>query len=652
MRLRDTALFLSIFTLYGCGGGSSSSSISSNPSPNVPPPPAADTTSPAVTFNPSSLSVRSGESANSTLTATDNVGVTEGPSVTCTNGGMFSGDTFTAPTTNENVTSVCTATATDAAGNSGTGTLTVSVTIPEEAIELFTVSRAEVFESAIFSIILNDSQDTNVFIDDRTIDIQQISGSEASVFSVGFEVFEFRAPSLDFDGTETLSFEVTSTDFNGTDFSEILDVTVIGRSGPGIPVAVYDPPLTLEVGNAVALNGNVNSSQGVTATRNDTESFNSDLSEIIFIGGDTLNFNESDFQIDNQPVVNSDLIEGIDSIDFGTLDFNLLNFGPAFFALSQAEDRLRYFDEDGTGDRGLENFSQSDAIEIENPCFVTGRQNTGQDFMFVGQNGQGLSIVQITDTRSSNDEIQTFEDVVIETIGDGRSLCFLFPTMVPNSLNNFVDTPRLSDLLAVDYSSNELVIYADLDVNDEYEELAVIPLETETNEILEVVDVISNGNPSQLPRALAIVLTNGEHEGIHRLINITQDRQDEINQETYSWESGVPIALVQGNFGAMNPDGGIRQDDLVVITSTSPQSLFFENVADTTNDTSAVPVYAQPTFFDVGIGAGSAVSVDHRNFSTPEFSSIQDILVSFPETGELRIFTADPDLPLFNPPPD
>ena len=407
----STACALAISACGGGGGGSSS-----NPSPNVTPPPATDTTAPAVIFNPSSLSMRSGESANSTLTATDNVGVTEGPFVTCTNGGTFSGDTFTAPTTDKNVRSVCTATATDMAGNSGSGTLTVSVTKPEEAIELFSVSRAEVFESAIFSIILNDSQDTNIFIDDRTIDIQQMSGAEASVFSVGFDVFEFRAPLLDFDGTETLSFEVKSTDFDGTDFSQVLDITVIGRSGPGIPVAVYDPPLTLKVGNAIARNGNVNASRGVTATRNDTESFNSDSSEIIFIGGDTLNFNESDFQIDNQPVVNSDLIEGIDSIDFGTLGFNLRNYGAAFFTLSEAEDRLRYFDEDGTGDRGLENFSQSDAIEIENPCFVTGRQNTGQDFMFVGQNGQGLSIVQITDTRSSNDEIQTFEDVVIETI--------------------------------------------------------------------------------------------------------------------------------------------------------------------------------------------------------------------------------------------
>ena len=117
---------LSLFVLTGavlsaCGGGGGSTP------PTPPPPPPADTTNPSVSFSPDSLTVNSGETGSSTLTATDNVGITTGPDVTCNNGGSFSGSTYTAPTTTTDLTDVCTATAGDAAGNTGTGTLTVSV---------------------------------------------------------------------------------------------------------------------------------------------------------------------------------------------------------------------------------------------------------------------------------------------------------------------------------------------------------------------------------------------------------------------------------------------------------------------------------------------------------------------------------------------
>lgn len=119
---------ISALILSACGGGSSSSGSTTPPPP--PPPPAGDTSAPSVSFSPSSLTIDSGMTGTSTLTATDNVGVTTGPTVSCTNGGSFSGSTFTAPTVTTDVSSVCTATAGDAAGNSGSATLTVSITAP------------------------------------------------------------------------------------------------------------------------------------------------------------------------------------------------------------------------------------------------------------------------------------------------------------------------------------------------------------------------------------------------------------------------------------------------------------------------------------------------------------------------------------------
>lgn len=129
MYFQTKTIFLSTvcaLALSACGGGGGSDSGTTTP------PPAADSTPPSVSFNPANLSLQSGMNVEATITATDNVGVTTGPTVTCTNGGSFSGSTFTAPAVTSETTSVCTATAGDAAGNSGSATLTVTITPPPE----------------------------------------------------------------------------------------------------------------------------------------------------------------------------------------------------------------------------------------------------------------------------------------------------------------------------------------------------------------------------------------------------------------------------------------------------------------------------------------------------------------------------------------
>ncbi len=121
-----TLSIASALLLSACGGGGGGGSTV------TPPPPVVDRTAPALSFSPSSLTVESEASATSTLTATDAVGITVGPNVSCTNGGTFSvaTNTFTAAAVTADTQSVCTATASDAAGNSGSATLTVTMTAP------------------------------------------------------------------------------------------------------------------------------------------------------------------------------------------------------------------------------------------------------------------------------------------------------------------------------------------------------------------------------------------------------------------------------------------------------------------------------------------------------------------------------------------
>lgn len=135
------------FVLYGCGGGSNS--------PSPPPPPPADTQAPNVSFSPSTLSVESGMTSASTLSATDNVAVTTGPTVNCTNGGSFdvASNTFSAANVTTNTTSVCTATASDAAGNEGSATLTVTMTSPPMTITLSGIVHKGVISGAEVRIL-------------------------------------------------------------------------------------------------------------------------------------------------------------------------------------------------------------------------------------------------------------------------------------------------------------------------------------------------------------------------------------------------------------------------------------------------------------------------------------------------------------------
>ena len=83
-------------------------------------------------FSPVSLTLASGSTGLSQVTAIDGEGNSLAPTVSCTNGGGYDVGTgvFTAPTVTRNTFSVCTAMATDGDGNSGSAMLAVDITPP------------------------------------------------------------------------------------------------------------------------------------------------------------------------------------------------------------------------------------------------------------------------------------------------------------------------------------------------------------------------------------------------------------------------------------------------------------------------------------------------------------------------------------------
>ena len=214
-KIAEIITVMSVLALAAaCGGGGSSS----NPPTPVPPPPAmTDTTAPTVMFDPATGSVLTGQTFAATLTATDDIGVTSGPDVSCSNGGSFANNLFTAPDVTAETTSVCTATAGDAAGNEGSATLTMTVTPPPDTTDpvvMFTPATGSVLSGQTFAATLTATDDVGV-----------TSGPDVSCSNGGsFANNLFTAPDVT---TETTSVcTATAGDAAGNEGSATLTMTV------------------------------------------------------------------------------------------------------------------------------------------------------------------------------------------------------------------------------------------------------------------------------------------------------------------------------------------------------------------------------------------------------------------------------------------
>ena len=215
------------------------------PAPTTPTP-VADVTSPAVSFNPSTLSVASAGTGSATLSATDAVGISSGPDVTCTNGGIFNVATnvFTATAVTEETQSVCTATASDAAGNQGSATLTVTISAPEPD----TTPPVIGFSPATLTVASGTTATAALTVTDAGGEIIEptVSCTNGGSFNVATNVFTAAVLTADLEDTQSIC-TATATDAAGNEATAILMVSMLAPTLDTTPPTVlFDPP-TLSV---------------------------------------------------------------------------------------------------------------------------------------------------------------------------------------------------------------------------------------------------------------------------------------------------------------------------------------------------------------------------------------------------------------------
>ncbi|MBC6404005.1 MAG: hypothetical protein GDA35_10385 [Hyphomonadaceae bacterium] len=205
---------------------------------------ARDTTPPVITFSPEKIEVDSGETASVTLTATDNVGVTRGPTVTCVEG-SFADNTYTAPHVDFNTADDCEARARDAAGNKSVATLTVSIIAPDTTppVLFFSPATLTVNAGVTVAIILTVTED-NASADEIKPKVSCDKGS----FNVEYSTYTAPAVGADLTGKCT----AWARDAAGNPGRAELMVKIIGTDIQP-PNLHFDPSvLTVKPGAAAA----------------------------------------------------------------------------------------------------------------------------------------------------------------------------------------------------------------------------------------------------------------------------------------------------------------------------------------------------------------------------------------------------------------
>lgn len=264
-------------------------------------------------------------------------------------------------------------------------------------------------------------------------------------------------------------------------------------------------------------------------------------------------------------------------------------------------------------------------IAIDAPCtteYAT-MLNSGPPAasIYIGQRGHGFSIY--SETGSLQQHINT-----------AQSLCALAVVGAPINSNGALftgPTSAIRDVIAIDTVANTINHYAG-SVGDPlvYSLKAQAPLELNSTGSLKFVastpiwGVDQNGS-RRATAGLAMIFTDGQYEGEHRLVLAGLDSNRVIRQVMRPWRLGIPSDVI---FDDLDGD---KFPEVIVIPSTSPQAMVYEanNMFLPTIPTS---IAGAPSFMEIGLGATKAL---------PRMSntlSLEGLFIAYRDKNQVKLF--------------
>lgn len=185
---KTLAMLMVMGSVAGCGGSNGGG-------------PARDTTAPTLTVTAPTTALTGGDTVVISVAAVDNIDASVSYVLSCTGGGQLTGNSLVLPNVTADTTIQCTATATDAAGNTGTGTLSLNVKPSTARVTLSSASQAVTAGGSGLLLIENLPLTQETYdgtIGGRAIKLARASGNQL-IFSAPLDL----AP-----GTQRLRFNV------------------------------------------------------------------------------------------------------------------------------------------------------------------------------------------------------------------------------------------------------------------------------------------------------------------------------------------------------------------------------------------------------------------------------------------------------------
>ena len=259
---------------------------------------------------------------------------------------------------------------------------------------------------------------------------------------------------------------------------------------------------------------------------------------------------------------------------------------------------------------------------VSRPCGLDGTFGLSNFFVTVGSRDEGVSLVALEPSfvASSRGE-------VVRQFGGVNTICAHTDLSSPSTGSaTFLDSSQfrqLQDFLVYNETTRQIERYTQTGSSTPQGAQYGLgqAVQPQLNTSAELRFVTGKRITAFFPRpALALLFTDDQHAGTHRLVVAGLDENRDIVQYTYSWPLGIPENLTQWNFD------GDNIPNVIVIAPDSPQLIVF----DTPDGQSILPL-SGPRFYEIGLGAVSfdttTLGADGRQFS----------VISYPDRGRVRV---------------
>ena len=441
----------------------------------------------------------------------------------------------------------------------------------------FTLSAGTVDEGQPFTVDATGSSDADG--DSLSFTLTQTGGPAAEEVSTGSGVFEFSMPEVTQD--ETLNFELSVSDGEDT-ITQVVSVTASN--------IVLTPEITLFDFPGQTFSG-LNRPQ---IARFDSDALSATASGIIgFQNSDdetTLELFRFGYDQDNRIILKDPEFRPVPGTSAGGRA--LFTFGP--FKSAFGGNPIYGFEQDDLLiEDGLRLPGQSlddETIrtrEVAAPCAMMQALPGLWADLIVGTRGDGLQVF-LNRARDFDDSIESrgqFEESD-RLIASGE-ICH-----VSGSL--------LDELFAYDPQLGAVRRWSTREPNP-YEEGDAIPVDWPDG--LELVDMVATGNVQDF-FAIALVLSDGRHNGTHQLLVLSSDYlgQGEVVEQVFSWNKGVPDRV---QFRSIDDPNDVSfefgQIDIVVSLITAPYVVVVDDKARPSFG-DVRPQFSDPVFAPIPLG--------------------------------------------------